>query len=203
MFCFVSLFLGFSSLIVEHEAPQTYTKKPKPLIAASLNQLVIALTTPTTTSATTTEALLNDDLEYFKTFMLTYQSFTTPEKLLQKLIERSTCSFITHTRFLHKHRYHVPRRDQTAEEWRLVSGHVQERVGNVLLAWVRDQWTDFSKFLVKSLKSFIDNDLRLDGNLTLAKSLSTYLNNKVLLSLVLAPSLRPLNVATLFLPAPF
>lgn len=31
---------------------------------------------------------LHSDLEFVKTFLLTYQSFATPDKLLRKLIER-------------------------------------------------------------------------------------------------------------------
>jgi hypothetical protein len=76
----------------------------------------------------------------------------------------------------------VPRKGKSDEEWKLTCIHIHEQVGNVLLAWIQDHWADFSKPLVGSLKSFIDNDLRLDGNLPLVKTLSATINSKVLLT---------------------
>lgn len=52
------------------------------------------------------------DMEYVKTFLLTYQSFTTPAKLLQKLIQR----------------YHVPIKEGLSEEdMRKISTPIQLR----------------------------------------------------------------------------
>ena len=80
---------------------------------------------------------------------------------------------------LHDNRYHVPRKGKPNEEWKHACALVQTRVGKVLLSWIHDHWIDFSMPLVNLLKSFIDNDLRLDGNLALVKSLSAAINSKV------------------------
>lgn len=64
-------------------------EKIRAIKAASLNRLIVML------------ALYEKhDIEYMKTFLLTYQSFTKPAKLLQKLIQR----------------YHVPLKPGMSEE---------------------------------------------------------------------------------------
>lgn len=53
------------------------SRSSRPIKAGSLNHLVVALTPEN-----------HYDPDYVNTFLLTYQSFTTPAKLLEKLIER-------------------------------------------------------------------------------------------------------------------
>ncbi|EAL68130.1 Ras guanine nucleotide exchange factor [Dictyostelium discoideum AX4] len=118
--------------------------------AASLNKLVILLTPEN-----------NHDLEYTKTFLLMYQSFTTPEILLQKLIQR----------------YHVPQKaGQSVAEWRQRSTHIQLRVLNVLKTWIKDYFSDFSEKLILAIKSLLES-MRQTGNMSYAKVISDALNS--------------------------
>ena len=67
------------------------------------------------------------DLEFVKTFLYTYQSFATPEKLLKKLIER----------------YNVVRPEQMPfQEFTMLRQTIQARVINALRLWV-DLSVDF------------------------------------------------------------
>ena len=67
------------------------------------------------------------DLEFVKTFLYTYQSFATPEKLLKKLIER----------------YNVVRPDRMPfQEFTMLRQTIQARVINALRLWV-DLSVDF------------------------------------------------------------
>jgi len=97
------------------------------------------------------------DLTYRKTFLLTYQSFTTPEKLLHKLIQR----------------YHVPKIVGITEiEFeKTIRKPIQLRVINVLKNWVELHYNDFNEKLISSLNFFVDNTLSRDGHLNLAKQL--------------------------------
>ncbi|KAN0031445.1 hypothetical protein ACTFIV_005309 [Dictyostelium citrinum] len=118
--------------------------------AASLNKLVILLTPEN-----------NHDLEYTKTFLLMYQSFTTPEILLRKLIQR----------------YHVPQKPgQSVAEWRQRSTHIQLRVLNVLKTWIKDYFSDFSEKLILAIKSLLET-MRQTGNTSYAKVISDALNS--------------------------
>ena len=73
--------------------------------------------------------LLFPDLAYVKTFLLTYRSFTTPEILLKKIIER----------------YHVPRPVNAAFDdfERNIKRPIQLRACNVLKQWMEKHYTDF------------------------------------------------------------
>ena len=92
--------------------------------AASLNKLIERLTTAEDASEST------NYLDFMKTFILTYQSFTTPTDLLKKLIER----------------YHVPRQKDKGipfldfDKFRL---KVQFRVCNVIQQWIKKYQYDF------------------------------------------------------------
>ena len=67
------------------------------------------------------------DLEFVKTFLYTYQSFATPEKLLKKLIER----------------YNVVRPDgMSIRQFAVLRQTIQARVINALRLWV-DLSVDF------------------------------------------------------------
>jgi hypothetical protein len=128
-------------------------EKVRTIKAASLNHLVTALT-----------PVNYFDPDYVNTFLLTYQSFTTPTKLMQKLIER----------------YHVPMKaGMTEEEWKKMMLPIHIRVGKVLRQWMKEHWSDFTPALIDTVKAFIDNSLRLDGNQQLVKTLTQTLNSQL------------------------
>ncbi|EGC37703.1 hypothetical protein DICPUDRAFT_46357 [Dictyostelium purpureum] len=142
--------LSLSSFSISQ--PKSIEPNKPQVKAASLNKLVILLTPEN-----------NHDLEYTKTFLLTYQSFTTPEILLEKLIQR----------------YHVPQKPgQSIEEWKKSAVPIQLRVANVIRTWIKDYFSDFNDRLIQNVKSLYEN-MRQSGNMSHAKILSEALNSKI------------------------
>ncbi|KAF2069090.1 hypothetical protein CYY_009588 [Polysphondylium violaceum] len=75
------------------------------------------------------------DIQFLKTFLMTYQSFCSPEKLMNKLIQR----------------YNVPSNlDEVAVKT------IQIRVINVLKKWMDEYYSDFDDKLILLLRTFID-----------------------------------------------
>jgi hypothetical protein len=74
-------------------------------------------------------------------FLMTYQSFATPEKLLSKLRER----------------YEVPGAPEgdDDERWAEVKKTIQLRVCNVIKKWVEQSYEDFTPPMRRSLQSWI------------------------------------------------
>eukprot|EP00164_Ancoracysta_twista_P010056 GFYU01015047.1.p1 GENE.GFYU01015047.1~~GFYU01015047.1.p1 ORF type:complete len:854 (-),score=178.57 GFYU01015047.1:98-2584(-) len=73
-------------------------------------------------------------------FLMTYRSFTTPQKLLQKLMQR----------------YSIPEsKRQSMKEDEVM--RIQLKVCNVLKTWVANYHFDFNEKMLDSLKHFIDN----------------------------------------------
>ncbi|GAM20828.1 hypothetical protein SAMD00019534_040030 [Acytostelium subglobosum LB1] len=123
----------------------------KSIKAATLNNLVILLAPEK-----------NHDSDYVKTFLLTYQSFTTNEKLLQKLIQR----------------YQVPQRPgQSDDEWKKVAVPIQLRVVNVLKQWIKQSFSEFNDKIIQNIKSFIE--ILKHDNVSLANSIMQTLNSKI------------------------
>eukprot|EP01133_Synstelium_polycarpum_P008684 gene8684-10202_t len=79
------------------------------------------------------------DLQFLKTFLMTYQSFCTPEKLLNKLIQR----------------YTVPRHREDSDMASSTKA-IQLKVINVLKKWLDEYYTDFDDKLILSLRVFIE-----------------------------------------------
>ncbi|KAF2074781.1 hypothetical protein CYY_003927 [Polysphondylium violaceum] len=75
------------------------------------------------------------DLQFLKTFLMTYQSFCTPEILMSKLIQR----------------YNVPSSVSESS-----TRTIQIRVINVLKKWVDEYSSDFNEKLSLQLRGFID-----------------------------------------------
>ncbi|KAJ5079686.1 ras guanine nucleotide exchange factor i-related [Anaeramoeba ignava] len=118
--------------------------------AASLNKLVEALT-----------AQKGGGIK-IETFLLTYQSFTTPKILFQKLVQR----------------YHVPKvGESTEEEYQNKRKAIQLKVVNVLMKWLENFFSHFNKSLIHDLREFIDKILAQD-NLNLANRLRSILEKK-------------------------
>jgi len=88
--------------------------------------------------------LLDIDLDFVKTFITTFRSFTTPGKLFDKLLQR----------------FNVPLRtkgDMSMEEWkRKVVTPIQLRVVNFVSMWLKTRFQDFDYALIKRANSFID-----------------------------------------------
>ncbi|KAN0031401.1 hypothetical protein ACTFIV_005265 [Dictyostelium citrinum] len=145
--------LSASTLLMMSPQNKNTIETNKPQVkAASLNKLVILLTPDN-----------NHDLEYTKTFLLTYQSFTTPEMLLEKLIQR----------------YHVPQKPgQSLDDWKKSAVPIQLRVANVIRTWIKDYFSDFNDKLIQNVKSLYEN-MKQSGNMSHAKILSESLNAKI------------------------
>ena len=127
---------------------------------ATLNKLVEKLTPPGT-----------PDLKYLKTFLVTYRSFTTPDVLLEKLIERFNVPDLpTHTNST-----------ISDQEWKSQVLQIKLRVGNVLRQWLADFIYDFNQNMLRKLQLFIDDKLEKDKQLrSVATSLRKNLEKKLL-----------------------
>lgn len=116
---------------------------PPNIEAATLNKLVERLTSPTT-----------HDLEYMKAFLMTYLSFTTPQALFTKLMER----------------FDVP-------EWHLQHAGpekffpIQLRVCNTLKYWIETRYQDFSHELTMDVLLFTDRISQRSETKRLARQL--------------------------------
>ena len=81
--------------------------------------------------------------DYLQTFLLTYQSFATPEKLLQKIVQR----------------FNVPAtafQGQQAQQAQAQTLIIRGRVCNFLRKWIEEYPTDFDEKLNVQVKQFID-----------------------------------------------
>lgn len=101
--------------------------------AATLNKLVERMATHQSNDFAVA-------VNFMKTFLMTYKSFTTPEKLLNKLLQR----------------YNVPKHIPEEEKQRI---HI--RILNVLRKWVEDYYTDFesNEKLTQTLTNFCQTQL--------------------------------------------
>lgn len=103
---------------------------PNQLVAASLNKLILWLTNSE-----------KHDMDFRKTFFMTYHSFTTADNLLNKLIQR----------------YHVPGEqppDQVARD--------RVPVVTVIKFWIDHYPNDFSEKLLSVLNNFIETTVVRD-----------------------------------------
>lgn len=132
--------------------------EPKSIHSASLNKLVENLTSPA-----------NPNMTFLKTFLLTYTTFTTAEKLLHKLIER----------------YHVPQDRKPPnirpEDWNTTTlMPIRLRVCNVLRKWIEEFEDELSSTrLLRTLKTFLETTLKPDGYVVLAEAMSAALARKM------------------------
>eukprot|EP00004_Rigifila_ramosa_P014937 TRINITY_DN343_c0_g1_i1.p1 TRINITY_DN343_c0_g1~~TRINITY_DN343_c0_g1_i1.p1 ORF type:complete len:1009 (-),score=276.87 TRINITY_DN343_c0_g1_i1:65-2644(-) len=91
------------------------------------------------------------DLTFMKTFITTYQSFTSPDMLLTKLIQR----------------YHVPKKEGST----VSAQPIQLRVCSCLKFWIETHYPDFDEKMSERLKAFIKNSVEKDGHKLLASQL--------------------------------
>jgi len=114
--------------------------------AGTLNKLVESLT----------QDKQYDISRFTKTFLLTYQSFTNPWKLMEKLIQR----------------YTVP------EEKSDLKAKIQLRVVSFIQTWVERNFDDFDDQLICQLKEFTTHRLLMDDNHDLAGILNEKIKKK-------------------------
>ncbi|KAJ3445578.1 ras guanine nucleotide exchange factor i-related [Anaeramoeba flamelloides] len=125
----------------------------KILKAATLNKLIENLTNEK-----------KSDTDFMKIFLMTCQSFTTPRKLLRKLLQR----------------YNVPRGNLTLEKYQEKKQKIQIKVCNVLISWIKDYFSDFNESLINEINNFIENAEKTNSHImsikklkgTLAKAIS-------------------------------
>ena len=124
--------------------------------AGTLNQLLMRLTDEK-----------RHDLNFLKTFITTFQSFTTTELFFQKLAERYNVPHDKHS-------------DIPEEQWKhTIVLPIQLRVFNVIKIWIDMRFPDFDYKLMKKLNSFMDNHLRRDGHIKMANNLSSLIKRKI------------------------
>eukprot|EP01113_Clastostelium_recurvatum_P023851 TRINITY_DN2845_c0_g1_i3.p1 TRINITY_DN2845_c0_g1~~TRINITY_DN2845_c0_g1_i3.p1 ORF type:complete len:831 (+),score=173.86 TRINITY_DN2845_c0_g1_i3:194-2494(+) len=118
----------------------------KTLRAGTLNQIFMLLTNEE-----------KPNLKFVKTFITTYQSFTTPEMFLRKLVQR----------------YRVP---EHVDSKKILP--IQLRVINVLRMWADTQFKDFTSELVDALNIFLEVDLKKDGHVKLADAIASVIQRQ-------------------------
>ncbi|KAJ6249389.1 ras guanine nucleotide exchange factor i-related [Anaeramoeba flamelloides] len=125
-------------------------EETKQIQAASLNKLVELLTHEKGRN-------VNDT----KTFVMTYQSFTTPKILLTKLIQR----------------FHIPQKYEKILKNK--KKLIQFRVCNFLKFWITDYFEDFQPKLLPELIDFIDNSIRKADMTKMAQNLKENIERKM------------------------
>jgi hypothetical protein len=126
--------------------------------AATLNKLVEKLTDYGA-----------QDGKFLNTFLVTYRSFTVPEVLLIKLLER----------------YQVPKRPAypniSDEQWEKIKVQIQIRTGNVLNKWIDEFFSlDWNQQMIRLLTIFIEDFLlKNKGTARMGKTMRTKLNRKL------------------------
>mmetsp|Transcript_7580 Transcript_7580/g.13216 ORF Transcript_7580/g.13216 Transcript_7580/m.13216 type:complete len:782 (+) Transcript_7580:21-2366(+) len=126
-------------------ANQTFTEGQK---GYTLNQLVLKLTDDA-----------SYDRKFMQTFTTTYQSFTVPTLLLQKLMER----------------YQVPGNVGVDDKRRQA---IQLRVAVVLKYWTDQHFEHFDEEVLQNLYTFLTQYLTKDGHVDMAKALHAFISNK-------------------------
>ncbi|GAM25951.1 hypothetical protein SAMD00019534_091260 [Acytostelium subglobosum LB1] len=116
------------------------------ILKASLNQLVILLTSDT-----------HYDTRYLKTFITTYQSFTQPKVLFNKLLER----------------YTIPSWYHCSEPRKVM---IRQRVILTIKYWIVNQPSDFDQELLAQISYFVEHTIMNDGYYELSRALKEALD---------------------------
>jgi hypothetical protein len=116
------------------------------LVAATLNKLVVALTSEEKV-----------DVDFLDAFLLTYQSFTTPFTFLNKLIQRFDVPFSSFP-------------ELTQEQFDLqVQNPIRVRVCNVVRKWIEVSWDELPDELVSRIGEFAQTIAMEKNGVSLAK----------------------------------
>ncbi|KAJ3443426.1 ras guanine nucleotide exchange factor i-related [Anaeramoeba flamelloides] len=119
---------------------------------ATLNKLIEYLTDETYSNTS-----------FMHTFLMTYQSFTTPGKLLRKLFRR----------------YDVPRGKLSEKKYQEKKKIIQFKVCNVLRFWILNYFSDFNERHIDELQNFLLNIETKEGKTTTVKTLNSILLKKI------------------------
>ncbi|KAJ6242096.1 ras guanine nucleotide exchange factor i-related [Anaeramoeba flamelloides] len=114
--------------------PPTNDENQCPVKAGTLNKLIEKLTSAKVSP------------RFLYVFLMTYQSFTTPWKLLYKLFQRFDVPNKVHERF------------DTQKEFENYKKIVQVKTINVIKTWLDRHFSDFSEGLLEELKQWISNE---------------------------------------------
>lgn len=100
-----------------------------------------------------------------KTFLTTYQSFTTPTKLFEKLIQRypffffcSISYFFFSFNYKLEFTFNYPMKEKDKDKEK--SKQIQLRVAIVFKHWIESQFKDFDDSLIQKMFDFFENDLK-------------------------------------------
>ncbi|KAJ3436490.1 ras guanine nucleotide exchange factor i-related [Anaeramoeba flamelloides] len=137
-------------IYVDNKLEEVGEEGSKEIRAASLNKLVQLLTHET-----------DPNVLYLKTFLMTYQSFTTPKILFYKLTER----------------YNIP--TEKEEQYAKTKQMIKLRVCNFFRFWINDYFSDFNNKLLMELEDFIDNSLMKDGFKSMANNLKKIIKRNI------------------------
>lgn len=123
----------------------------KVIRAATINKLIMKLTNESSV-----------DVNFLKSFLATYRSFTTPEIFWKKIMER----------------YNVPPLPKNStmtieEHQKNVVLPIRLRVCNVIVKWISSCWVDISDTLLKSVEEFVNITLPEDKFFGLHEKLKT------------------------------
>ncbi|KAJ3445396.1 ras guanine nucleotide exchange factor i-related [Anaeramoeba flamelloides] len=137
-------------IYVDNKLEEEGEEGSKEIRAASINKLVQLLTHET-----------DPNVLYLKTFLMTYQSFTTPKILFYKLTER----------------YNIP--TEKEEQYAKTKQMIKLRVCNFVRFWINDYFSDFNNKLLMELEDFIDNSLMKDGFKSMANNLKKIIKRNI------------------------
>lgn len=130
----------------------------RPIRAATFNKLVEAATSSKLS-----------DLNFLPTFLLTYKSFSTPRRLLEKLKQRFNVPFSL-----------AAERGLSLEQWKdSFALPIRLRVISFLKRWIQDYPEDFDSQLLLETRKFIVQIVATDASLKLvANSIGTALDRR-------------------------
>ncbi|KAJ6253035.1 ras guanine nucleotide exchange factor i-related [Anaeramoeba flamelloides] len=139
----------------ENFLPPTNDENQCPVKAGTLNKLIEKLTSTKVSP------------RFLYVFLMTYQSFTTPWKLLYKLFQRFDVPNKVNERF------------NTQKEFENYKKIVQVKTINVIKTWLDRHFSDFSEGLLEELKQWISNEeLKNQKNKTLLNQIRSTIKYK-------------------------
>ncbi|KAJ6242312.1 ras guanine nucleotide exchange factor i-related [Anaeramoeba flamelloides] len=135
---------------------QSEDQTNKKLHAANLNQLILQITHPEI-----------NDLRIMNIFLMTYQSFTSPGKLLLKLFQR----------YQRPENLKVKIKNKTEKEINTEFRTIKLRTVHLLKRWIDHHFSDFNEGLLEEVNIFIKNNLNKSTDIKLMEILKKSIKN--------------------------